>query len=95
MALLLSDVQRVATLSRIDLQPGQAERMLAELEAVFSLIETLQSVDTEGVEPMTHACDLSLRLREDSVTEVDRRDEYQAVAPALEAGLYLVPRVIE
>jgi aspartyl-tRNA(Asn)/glutamyl-tRNA(Gln) amidotransferase subunit C len=95
MALKLSDVQRVATLSRIELQPGQAERTLAELEAVFALIETLQAVDTEGVEPMTHACDLSLRLRDDSVTESDRRDDYQAVAPAIEAGLYLVPRVIE
>lgn len=95
MTLKLSDVQRVATLARIELEAGQAERMLGELDAVFSLIESLRSVDTTGVEPMTHACDLSLRLREDKVTEPDRRDDCQALAPAVEAGLYLVPRVIE
>jgi aspartyl-tRNA(Asn)/glutamyl-tRNA(Gln) amidotransferase subunit C len=69
--------------------------MLDRLNQVFALIETLQSVDTQGVEPMTHARDLALRLRPDEVTEPDRRDQYQAVAPAVERGLYLVPRVLE
>jgi len=62
---------------------------------VFALIEQLQSVDTHGVEPMTHAQDLALRLRPDEVTEPNRRDDYQQVAPSVEHGLYLVPRVIE
>jgi aspartyl-tRNA(Asn)/glutamyl-tRNA(Gln) amidotransferase subunit C len=69
--------------------------MLDRLNQVFALIETLQSVDTQGVEPMTHARDLALRLRPDEVTEPDRREQYQAVAPAVERGLYLVPRVLE
>ena len=69
--------------------------MLAQLNDVFGVIEKLQSVDTTGVEPMTHARDLVLRLREDVVTESDRRDDYQASAPAVQDGLYLVPQVIE
>lgn len=62
---------------------------------MFALIEQLQSIDTAGVEPMTHAQDLALRLRPDEVTEPNRRDDYQQVAPSVEHGLYLVPRVIE
>ena len=62
---------------------------------MFALIEQLQSVDTDGVEPMTHAQDLALRLRPDEVTEPNRRDDYQQGAPSVEHGLYLVPRVIE
>lgn len=69
--------------------------MLERLNQVFALIEELQSVDTRGVEPMTHARDLALRLRPDEVTEPDRRDDYQQVAPAVDRGLYLVPKVIE
>lgn len=69
--------------------------MLGQLNRVLGLIEALQSVDTQGVEPMTHAGDLVLRLRRDEVTEPDRRDDYQRGAPAVSHGLYLVPRVIE
>jgi len=66
-----------------------------QLNQVLALIEALQAVDTSGVEPMTHAGDLVLRLRPDEVTEPDRRAEYQQGAPAVAQGLYLVPRVIE
>ncbi|RPH64269.1 MAG: Asp-tRNA(Asn)/Glu-tRNA(Gln) amidotransferase subunit GatC [Burkholderiales bacterium] len=66
-----------------------------QLNSVFGLIERLQAVDTRGVEPMTHPGDMQLRLRDDVVDEPDRRDAYQAVAPSVERGLYLVPRVIE
>ena len=66
-----------------------------QLDAVFGLIERLQAVDTRGVEPMTHPGDMSLRLRDDVVDEPQRRDDYQALAPSVERGLYLVPRVIE
>jgi aspartyl-tRNA(Asn)/glutamyl-tRNA(Gln) amidotransferase subunit C len=69
--------------------------MLDQLNSVLGLIESLQAVDTTGVVPMTHAGDLCLRLRPDEVTESDRRDDYQRVAPAVDHGLYLVPRVIE
>jgi aspartyl-tRNA(Asn)/glutamyl-tRNA(Gln) amidotransferase subunit C len=65
------------------------------LNGIFQLIEQMQAVDTRGVEPMAHAQDVSQRLREDAVTEGDRRAAYQAVAPEVEAGLYLVPKVIE
>jgi aspartyl-tRNA(Asn)/glutamyl-tRNA(Gln) amidotransferase subunit C len=95
MSLTSSDVQRLATLARIELDADESARMLDQLNAVFGLIERLQSVDTTGVAPMTHARELALRLREDQVTEGDARAECQAVAPAVERGLYLVPRVIE
>jgi aspartyl-tRNA(Asn)/glutamyl-tRNA(Gln) amidotransferase subunit C len=65
------------------------------LNDIFGLIEQMQSVDTRGVEPMAHAQDVSQRLRPDEVTEPDRRAAFQAVAPEVEAGLYLVPKVIE
>jgi aspartyl-tRNA(Asn)/glutamyl-tRNA(Gln) amidotransferase subunit C len=70
-------------------------RTLEQLNRVLLLIETLQSVDTTGVAPMTHAGDRTLRLRPDEVTEPDRRDDCQRVAPSVDHGLYLVPRVIE
>ncbi len=95
MSLSAADVRRIARLSRLALDDTEAERMLGRLNEVFGLIERLQAVDTTGVEPMTHAQELPLRLRPDEVTEPDRRDEYQQAAPAVERGLYLVPRVIE
>ncbi|MEZ5604018.1 MAG: Asp-tRNA(Asn)/Glu-tRNA(Gln) amidotransferase subunit GatC [Burkholderiaceae bacterium] len=95
MSLTLDDVKRIAMLARIGLTDGEAERTLAQLDAVFHLIERLQAVDTRGVEPMTHPGDMSLRLRDDVVDEPQRRDAYQAAAPSVERGLYLVPRVIE
>ena len=95
MSLSAADVRRIARLSRLALDDTEAERMLGRLNEVFGLIERLQAVDTRGVEPMTHAQELPLRLRPDEVTEPDRRDEYQQAAPAVERGLYLVPRVIE
>jgi aspartyl-tRNA(Asn)/glutamyl-tRNA(Gln) amidotransferase subunit C len=95
LALNAQDVARIANLARLRLEPEESARMLDRLNQVFALIETLQSVDTQGVEPMTHARDLALRLRPDEVTEPDRREQYQSVAPAVERGLYLVPRVLE
>jgi aspartyl-tRNA(Asn)/glutamyl-tRNA(Gln) amidotransferase subunit C len=95
MSLSSSDVQRIATLARIELNADESAHMLEQLNAVFDLIERLQAVDTSGIEPMTHALPLPLRLREDEVSETDRREDFQAVAPAVERGLYLVPKVIE
>jgi len=95
MAFSIDDVARIAHLARIEIEPRDSERMLAQLTGIFGLIEQMQSVDTAGVEPMAHARDVTLRLRDDRVTEPDQRAAFQSIAPQVEAGLYLVPKVIE
>ena len=95
MALTLDDVRRAAHLARIAIDDAEAEAALAQLTRVFGLIEDMQAVDISGIEPMAHAQDLMLRLRNDAVTEGDQRQLFQSVAPEVEAGLYLVPKVIE
>ena len=95
MSLSLDQVRRIAELSRIELAPGEAERSREQLNGIFGLIEAMQAVDTAGVAPMAHARDLAQRLREDRVTERDRHADFQKIAPETEAGLYLVPKVIE
>ncbi|HWS12728.1 MAG TPA: Asp-tRNA(Asn)/Glu-tRNA(Gln) amidotransferase subunit GatC [Rhodocyclaceae bacterium] len=95
MSLTLDQVHRIAQLARIEISSSEADTTLRQLNDIFTLIEQMQSVDTRGVEPMAHAQDLSQRLRADEVTESDRREAFQAVAPEVEAGLYLVPKVIE
>jgi aspartyl-tRNA(Asn)/glutamyl-tRNA(Gln) amidotransferase subunit C len=95
MALSEKDVLRIAELSRLEITSSQVPKMLGQLNAVFALVEQLAAVDTTGVEPLTHINDAVLRLRADAVTESDHRAAYQTVAPATDAGLYLVPRVIE
>jgi aspartyl-tRNA(Asn)/glutamyl-tRNA(Gln) amidotransferase subunit C len=95
MSLTLEQVQRIALLARIEISPAEAESTRGQLNQIFELIEDMQAVDTKGVEPMSHAQDLALRLREDAVIEGNRRSAFQSVAPETEAGLYLVPKVIE
>lgn len=95
MSLTLDQVHRIAQLARIEISSSEADTTLRQLNDIFTLIEQMQSVDTGGVEPMAHAQDVSQRLRADQVTESDRRDAFQDVAPEVEAGLYLVPKVIE
>ena len=95
MSLSLDQVQRIAHLARIELAPGEAEQTRDRLNGIFALIEEMQAVDTAGVEPMAHAQNLAQRLREDKATESDRHQDFQQVAPEVEAGLYLVPKVIE
>ena len=95
MSLNLEDVARIALLSRIELSPAETENTRGQLNAILGFIEQLQAVDTTGIEPMAHAVDVVQRLRPDVVTESDRRAEFQAVAPETEAGLYLVPQVLE
>ena len=95
MSLTLEQVRRVAHLARIEISDAEAESTLGHLNGIFSLIEEMQAVDTQGVEPMAHAQDLAQRLRDDRVTEENRREAFQAIAPETEAGLYLVPKVIE
>jgi aspartyl-tRNA(Asn)/glutamyl-tRNA(Gln) amidotransferase subunit C len=95
MSLTIQDVKRVAHLARIAVTEDEAEDVLRKLTGIFALIEDMRKVDTTGIEPMSHAADVSLALRDDAVTETDHRDQYQAVAPATADGLYLVPMVIE
>lgn len=95
MALTLDDVRRVAHLARIAVDDDEAAVVLAQLTRVFGLIEQMQAVDVDGIEPMAHAQDLALRLRPDVVTENDQRELFQGIAPEVESGLYLVPKVIE
>lgn len=100
MSLNLSDVKRIARLAQLELDDAQAGETLDKLNGIFSLVEQMRAVDTAGVEPLNHPIaayqnDVSLRLREDEVTEPNRRDDYQQVAPATQDGLYLVPKVIE
>jgi aspartyl-tRNA(Asn)/glutamyl-tRNA(Gln) amidotransferase subunit C len=95
MSLTLEDVKRVAHLARIAVDDEEARAVLAQLDGVFRLIGEMQAVDVSGIEPMAHALDVVQRLRADDVTERDRHSAFQAVAPHVEAELYLVPKVIE
>jgi aspartyl-tRNA(Asn)/glutamyl-tRNA(Gln) amidotransferase subunit C len=99
MSLSDDQVRRIARLARLDLAPAEVQPVLQRLNRILGLIEQMSAVDTTGIEPMAHPLDASLpqgqRLRPDEVTEKDRREDYQAVAPATQDGLYLVPKVIE
>lgn len=99
MSLSPDDLRRIARLARIALQPAESAAVAERLNAVLEMVEQIRRVDTSGIEPMAHPQDahfsLGQPLREDSVTETDQRERYQAVAPAVEDGLYLVPKVVE
>jgi aspartyl-tRNA(Asn)/glutamyl-tRNA(Gln) amidotransferase subunit C len=95
MTLSIDDVLRIAHLARIEIDAAQADEVRAKLDAIFGMINELNAVDTAGVVPMAHAQDVALPLREDKVTETDHHELYQSVAPAVEDGLYLVPKVLE
>jgi aspartyl-tRNA(Asn)/glutamyl-tRNA(Gln) amidotransferase subunit C len=95
MSLSLDDVRRIAALARIAVTDDELAPVQEKLNGILGLIDEMQAVDTTGVEPMSHALDLAQRLRADTVTETDRRAAFQAIAPQTEAGLYLVPKVIE
>jgi len=95
MALKLDDVKRAADLARVAIDEAEGGAVLSQLNDIFGLIAEMQAVDTRGVEPMSHALDVVQRLREDAVTEGDQHALFQSVAPQVEGGLYLVPKVIE
>lgn len=95
MSLSLDDVRRIAHLARIRVQDSEAVDYQNQLNGIFGLIEEMQAVDTTGVSPMAHGQEVYQRLRADVVSESNRRDSFQAVAPQVENGLYLVPKVIE
>jgi aspartyl-tRNA(Asn)/glutamyl-tRNA(Gln) amidotransferase subunit C len=99
MALTPSDVSRIAMLARLKLDDVERAAMLAQLNGFFDIVERMRAVDTTGVAPLytplSAAEAVTLRLRDDAVTETDEREANQRSAPAVEAGLYLVPKVIE
>ena len=99
MALTLQDASRIAHLARLELPPDQAPAMLAALNGFFSIVEQMSAVDTTGVEPLytplSAVQSVTLRLRDDVVTETDQRQANQRSAPLVEDGLFLVPKVIE
>ena len=99
MSLTPSDIARIANLARLQLEPVESARMLAQINGFFGLVETMRSVDTSGIEPLAHPFatvqDVTLRLRDDQVSEPNQRQANQRSAPAVENGLFLVPKVIE
>jgi aspartyl-tRNA(Asn)/glutamyl-tRNA(Gln) amidotransferase subunit C len=95
MALIRDDVKRAARLARIAVQESEADEVLEQLARIFLMIEEMRAVDVSTVEPMAHAQDVVLRMREDVVTESDQRELFQSIAPRVDNGLYLVPKVIE
>jgi len=99
MSLTSQDIDRIANLARLQLQPAEAERMREQINGFFSIVEAMQAVDTTGIEPLAHPVaaiqDVQLRLREDLVSEPNQREANQQSAPAVERGLFLVPKVIE
>jgi len=99
MSLTSQDIDRIANLARLALQPAEAEHMREQINGFFSIVEAMQAVDTTGVQPMAHPVaaiqDVQLRLRDDVVSEPNQREANQQSAPAVERGLFLVPKVIE
>ena len=95
MSLNTEQVKKIAHLARLQITADEAARYAESLSRILGLIEQMNAVDTAGVEPMAHPSDAALRLRADVVTEPDQREKFQAIAPAVDAGLYLVPKVIE
>ena len=99
MALSSTDIARIASLARLQLAPEESERMLTQINGFFDIVARMQAVDTTGIAPLAHPVaaieDVTLRLADDVVSEPDNRAANQKSAPAVEAGLFLVPKVIE
>ena len=99
MSLNSQDIARIANLARLELNPEESERMLSQINGFFDIVEKMRAVDTTGVEPLTHPVEVvqavALRLREDVASEPNQREANQRSAPAVERGLFLVPKVIE
>jgi aspartyl-tRNA(Asn)/glutamyl-tRNA(Gln) amidotransferase subunit C len=99
MALTPQEIARVANLARLELRPDETERVLTQLNGFFALVEQMDAVNTDGVEPLAHPAavlgDVALRLRDDIASEPNQREASQVSAPAVERGLFLVPKVIE
>lgn len=99
MSLTSTDIARIANLARLALNPAESERMLTQMNGFFDIVEQIRAVDTRGLEPLAHPVvtltDFALRLRDDMASEPNQREANQRSAPAVENGLFLVPKVIE
>ncbi len=95
MSLDKKDVEAIAHLARLELDPSNIDETASQLSSIIEFVEQMNAVDTTGVQPVAHPLDLIARTREDQVTESNQRDHFQAVAPETQDGLYLVPKVIE
>ncbi|MHB8256835.1 MAG: Asp-tRNA(Asn)/Glu-tRNA(Gln) amidotransferase subunit GatC [Acidiferrobacterales bacterium] len=95
MSLDRTDVERIAHLARLEVGEQELAAYAETLSRILGLIEQMNAVDTEGIAPMSHPLDAGLRFRADEVTETDQREVFQGIAPSAQAGLYLVPKVIE
>ena len=95
MAFDKAEVEKIAQLARLYISDSEIDEVTGRIRDILALIDQMQSVDTEDVIPLAHPLDLTQRLREDDVTEFNRRGELQRLAPKVEQGLYLVPKVIE
>ncbi len=95
MTLERDDVAKIAHLARLAVSEAELDALRGELSGILDLVEQMEALDTAGIAPMAHPLEMHQRLRPDVVTEENRREQYQAVAPLVERGLYLVPRVIE
>jgi aspartyl-tRNA(Asn)/glutamyl-tRNA(Gln) amidotransferase subunit C len=95
MAIDRDQIAHIAHLARLEVSDESAAETAAELTNILDFVGRMSAVDTSNVTPMAHPLDASQRLRQDQITEGDRRSEFQACAPAVEDGLYLVPRVVE
>ncbi len=99
MSLAPQDIARLANLARLELQPDEALRLQGQINGFFELVEQMRAVNTQGIEPLAHPVaaiqDIALRLRPDEVSEPNQREANQKSAPAVENGLFLVPKVIE
>ena len=95
MSLTTEDVDKIAWLARLAIDPGKSGAYARDLSGILDFIEQMSAVDTSNVAPMAHPLDQAQRLRADNVSETDQRSLFQSLAPAVEAGLYLVPKVIE
>ena len=93
--LSLAEIRRIADLARLELSEAEVAAMQQELNGILALVDQMGAVDTEGVEPMSHPQAAMQRLRDDRVSESDQRELFQSIAPQVEDGLYLVPKVIE
>jgi aspartyl-tRNA(Asn)/glutamyl-tRNA(Gln) amidotransferase subunit C len=95
MSIEQSDIEKIAVLARIRIDHNDVADVANRINDILAMVDTMQAVDTSNIEPMANPLDATQRLREDRVTETNQREQFQAIAPETEAGLYLVPKVIE
>ena len=94
MSILKTDIETIATLAQLEVYEDSMELYSNELSNIMEMIRSMQDINTDAIEPMPHPQDIELRLRADEVTEIEQRDELQAIAPQTSDGLYLVPKVL-